>query len=227
MITHIYEKQSVAEYNKYKIPTLYNSTGFNSINYASNGYFVFYPDITYEIGKPGFSALDCTEAGVKAVLKKGFIDNAKLGLIGHSFGGYEAAFIAAKSNLFKVVVAGAAKTNLLWDVFTIDNFGNMIQSWRYINFQMRMGKDIFADFNSYRENSPIFSVSQIKCTLINWCGLLDKNVDPAHSIALNMAMRIIDKKHILLAFPNEGHILSKKSNQYELSKRIENYFLFK
>src|SRR5690606_16760017 len=126
MITHIYERQSVAEHNEYKIPTLYNSTGFNSINYTSNGYFVFYPDITYEIGNPGFSALDCTIAGVKKVLEKKIVDKTKLGLIGHSFGGYEATFIATKSNLFNVVIAGAAKTNLLWDVFTIDNFGDMI-----------------------------------------------------------------------------------------------------
>ena len=39
--------------------------------YASNGYLVFQPDVVYEIGKPGTSAVDCVTSGVKKVIELG------------------------------------------------------------------------------------------------------------------------------------------------------------
>jgi len=42
--------------------------------YASNGYLVLQPDVVYEIGKPGSSALDCVTSAVKKVIELGLAD---------------------------------------------------------------------------------------------------------------------------------------------------------
>lgn len=65
-------------------PNCYNRDGFNVTNLTQAGYFVFYPDIVYEIGKTGQFAKDCVLAAVDEVLASGMIDPAKLALQGHS-----------------------------------------------------------------------------------------------------------------------------------------------
>ena len=54
--------------------------------YASNGYLVLQPDVRYEIGRPGSSALDCVTSAVKKVIELGYADPAHIGLQGHSWG---------------------------------------------------------------------------------------------------------------------------------------------
>ena len=51
----------------------------------------FQPDIVYEIGKPGSSALDCVTSAVKKVIELGYADPKHIGLQGHSWGGYQSS----------------------------------------------------------------------------------------------------------------------------------------
>ncbi|HAD78880.1 MAG TPA: hypothetical protein DCF99_05025, partial [Flavobacteriaceae bacterium] len=96
MIVWVYEKKS-KEINKF-IPLYdYNEDGFNILKYVESGYFVLLPDILYELGNPGISALEYTELAVNKVVNLGLVDSSKIGLLGFSFGGYESAFISMKS----------------------------------------------------------------------------------------------------------------------------------
>ena len=81
--------------------------------YASDGYLVFEPDIVYETGKPGSSALDCVTSGVKKVIEMGYADPKHIGMQGHSWGGYETSYILTRTNMFAAVVTGAPPTNLV------------------------------------------------------------------------------------------------------------------
>jgi dipeptidyl aminopeptidase/acylaminoacyl peptidase len=92
---------------------------------------VLYPDITYEIGEPGRSGVDCVESAVKAVIKLGIVEENHIGLIGHSFGGYETSFIATQSKLFAAAVAGAGVTDMISG--TLDIRSRQVQNSRYEN----------------------------------------------------------------------------------------------
>ncbi|WP_300096028.1 hypothetical protein, partial [Flavobacterium sp.] len=85
MIVHVYEKKSHL-INNYINPTMQLYDGFNVTNLVTQGYTVLLPDIEYEIGSPGDSAVECVTAAVNAALQLGFIDKNKIGLMGHSFG---------------------------------------------------------------------------------------------------------------------------------------------
>lgn len=73
----------------------------------------FQPDITYEVNRPGESAVDCVTAAVRQVLKREDIDPARLGLIGHSWGAYQTAYIITQTPLFAAAVAGAPLTDMI------------------------------------------------------------------------------------------------------------------
>ncbi len=87
MVVHIYQRQ-LQYLHDYVNPSVFEQDGFNINNFSVLGYFVLLPDIVFDLGEVGKSATSCVLAATDAVLAKGFVDPKKIGLIGHSFGGY-------------------------------------------------------------------------------------------------------------------------------------------
>jgi acetyl esterase/lipase len=221
MVVYIYEKLS-GKLHDYPRPTLFDGTGFALANYIYDGYLVLLPDITYEIGNPGPSARDCVLSSVKAVERLGFVNMERIGLIGHSFGGYEVSYIITQTNVFAAAVAGAPATNLISHYFTA--FSSQSNGWKFESQQYRIGYPPMSDFKNYLYNSPIFHSSKITTPLLSWTGKEDKNVPWRLSHELHLALRRLGKINILLVYPNEGHILIRPENQKDLGLRIKNWF---
>src|SRR5690554_1989893 len=97
MIVHVYEMVA-HRFQFYKNPDQYNEDGFNYRNLTAAGYFVLEPDILIQKGNPGISASDCVMASLNKVLESGMIKKNAIGIIGHSFGGYETAFIITQTD---------------------------------------------------------------------------------------------------------------------------------
>nr|WP_082586849.1 prolyl oligopeptidase family serine peptidase [Flavobacterium sp. Root935] len=225
MIVYIYEKLSNKFYSYFK-PTLQNGIGFNTTNYTTQGYFVLMPDITYEIGNPGISAVDCVVSAVNEVLNKDLVIPGKIGLIGHSFGGYETSFIITQTNLFATAVAGSAPTDLTSFYLSVGGATGKPDIWRFESQQLRMGNSLFADREGYMRNSPIEHVENISTPLLAWTGDADLAVKPDQSIGFFLGLRRLNKKHIMLVYPKEGHILSDSKNQKDLSVRLNDWFAY-
>ena len=161
---------------------------------------------------------------VETVLKKGIVKEDRIGLIGHSFGGYEVSFIITQTNLFKTAVAGAAVTDLVNLYLKMNWQWNRSQAWRFESQQMRMGSTPFENYRGYKNNSPIANASSINTPLLSWSGKDDNNVDWNQSIYLHMALRRLQKKNKLLLFRNEGHTILTKESQAILSNEIKKWF---
>ena len=110
MLVTIYEKRSNLA-NSYVTPSE-TSTPNRSI-YTSRGYAVFDPDIVYRVNDPGMSAVWCVIPAVKAAIATGIVDSANVGLWGHSWGGYQTAFLVTQTNIFKSAIAGAPLTDMV------------------------------------------------------------------------------------------------------------------
>lgn len=224
MIVWAYEKNSRAFY-KYLAPSDRND--FNFYKYINNGYFILFADIEYEIGRAGFSALDCITSSVSEAIKLNpTINKNMIGLLGFSFGGYEAAFIATQTNLFKAVVAGAAATDLV--SFYHDNWWeyNRPQAWRLESQQFRMGDTYYNMKENYWRNSPLYHVENMETPLLLWTGRHDTNINWYQSVFMFNAMKRLNKPGKLIIFNDEGHSLVKPNNQERLSKEIFDWFEF-
>lgn len=223
MVVHVYESQSYL-YHCYINPSLHNMSGFNPSNLTAQGYFVLLPDIEYELGNPGLSALDCVLAATKAVVNTGLIDSTKIGLIGHSFGGYETNFILGQTDLFACAISGASVFDLAgWYLSIGWNVGRP-EMWRFESQQWRMGKSLFEDRKGYERNSPLNFVDRIKTPVLIWTGEEDRQIHYYQSIAFYLAMQRLKKKAILFVYPGDGHALVKKDNQEHFAQRIEDWF---
>lgn len=223
MIVWIYDTVS-RELNQYVNPTLSNPIGLNITNLTANGYFVLLPDIEFQKGSPGKSALDCVTTAVNKVIDMGYTEKGKIGLKGQSFGAYETNYIISQTNLFSAAVSGSGVSDVARHYFTLNKDDNKIDAWRYENQQYRMGKSFFDDSKGYLDNSPLMQATGINTPLLTWAGLEDDNVRPEQALTLYIALRRLNKKHIMLRYPNDGHIFVNAKNQIDLTNRIQEWF---
>jgi dipeptidyl aminopeptidase/acylaminoacyl peptidase len=223
MVVYVYEKLSKELYN-YVTPSQNNPTGFNIANFISKGYFVFLPDIVYEIGSPGPSATDCVVSATKKVIASESIDSTRVGLIGHSYGGYETDYIITQTNMFAAAVAGAAITDYvsgyLWVAwgFQKPNF------WHYEFGQLRIGKSLYDNYAGYLQNSPIYHADKVNTPLLSWAGEQDSQVHHYQSIEFYLALRRLAKTNTMLLYPGENHTLSDRLHQQHLTRSVEQWF---
>ena len=223
MLVNIYEQQYFLK-NKFISPSLLNSNGINFTNYVIDGYFVFLPDIVYEVGLPGDSALDCVTAGVEAVLDLNVVNPEKIGLTGHSFGGYETTYIIGKSKLFAAAVGGASQTDLISCYLSVSENYKRSEFWRFEDYTNRMGSMLFDDLENYINNSPVYNAATVSTPLLLWTGDKDGVVAPTQSMELFLALRRLGKNVSLLRYRNENHVISNESSQIDLTLKIADWF---
>jgi dipeptidyl aminopeptidase/acylaminoacyl peptidase len=223
MIVYIYEKQTAIRH-RYVNPTLLNGSGLNASIFASQGYFVLYPDIVYTVGSPGFSATDCVMAATRAALAIAPIDKSKIGLTGHSFGGFETDFIMTQTDMFATAIAGSAITDFVSCDLSISANYNKFEGWRFEYEQLRMGKSLFEDFEGYRKNSPISYVSNITKPIFSYTGIVDTQVNPYQTIEFYLAARRLNKEHIMVLYPGDNHAIMKEENQMDLTNKLSEWF---
>ena len=223
MVVHIYEKQSKELY-KYVNPAQNNPTGFNISNFTSKGYFVFLPDIVYEVGDPGSSSADCVISAAQKVISSESVDSNRIGIIGHSYGGFEVDYIISQSNLFRAAVAGAAITDFVSSYLWAAWGGEKPNFWHYEFGQLRLGKSLYEDYDRYLKNSPVYHAGKVNTPLLSWAGEQDAQVHNYQSIEFHLALRRLRKINTMLLYPGEDHTLMNSKHQKDLTKRIEQWF---
>lgn len=222
MVVYIYEIVS-RDVNSYVNPTLYNTLGFNITNLTSNGYAVLLPDIAFEKGNTGFSAVDCVTEAASKVIAMGIADAGRIGLMGHSFGAYETNFIITQTSMFATAISGNGVSDTLGHYFTINTDYNTMDGWRYENQQYRMGFSFFENREAYYRNSPLVNARSITTPLLTWAGVLDQNVQPRQAATFYAALRRLQKEHVMLVYPNDGHIFFNPKNQIDLTYKIQDW----
>ncbi|WP_426486102.1 S9 family peptidase [Flavobacterium sp. 2] len=223
MIVYIYEKQS-QQLHIYQNPSLHTSDGFNLPHLLSKGYFILLPDIAYEFGRLNKSVTGSVLAAIDTVLAEGNVDNSKIGLIGHSFGGYEVDLIITQTDRFATAVAGAGWTDLISSYLYMGPTLSRPDFYRCEFDQLRIGKSLFENKNAYLENSPVLLSENVSTPLLAWTGKEDRHVNALQTQEFYFALRRLNKEHVMLIYPTEGHNLRNNTSQEDLTLRIQQWF---
>lgn len=222
MITYIYELLS-DRIHSYSAPSQTNY--YSHTVFTQAGYFVLRPDIVFDAGDPGISSVRTMEAAVKVVVDKGLVDEKKVGLVGHSWGGYQAGYAVTQTDIFAASVAGAGLTNLTSMAGMIAwAFGGAPENAHFEVSQERMIVPIYEDVDSYIRNSSVFNVEKLNTPLLFEVGDNDKNVDWRQGIEYYNAARRARKQFVLLVYANEGHGLRAEKNSSDYQMRILKWF---
>lgn len=222
MVVQVYEEQS-STLHTYRVPSLYDTAAFSAARYAADGYLVLLPDIRYRMGDPGLSALECVEAAVGAVKDKGLVDPHCIALVGHSFGGYEALFIATQSKTFATVVAGSGIYDLLAFYLQPDTMGRSSNFGRIEGGQIRIPHNPFTEWEPYGRNDPMTHIAGLAVPVLHWSGNDDDNVSRIQGMALHLALYRLGRRNVYLNYPAEGHILGNPENQLDAGNRVKEW----
>jgi len=205
MVVRIYEMQQ-KNASAYPVPE-YATDGYDRRMLLEHGYFVYQPDVLFDQRGTGISALDCVNAGLDALAGHPNIDQTKIGLTGHSMGGYETNFIATQSKRFAAFISGASVSNIIKKYFSYNFHFNIADYSRFENGQFAIGRSFAADKDLYFRNNPIHFVEQVSSPMLLWSGAKDGNVTPDHTMSFYMGLLRNQKPVIALMYKNQEHVL--------------------
>lgn len=222
MIVYPYELRAQAVHD-YVAPS---ERGYYNINvWTATGYFVLLPDIVFRARDPGIATLEALEPAVRTITARGSVDSTKVGLVGHSWGGYEAAFVPTRTNIFAASVAGAAITNFMSFPGAIHWTPGIAEFDHWETGQARMEVPPWDDPEAYIRNSPIAKVQELRTPMLLEFGDADGTVDWHQGIEFyNFARRAGRENVVMLVYPGEDHGLRKKENQIDYHRRINQWF---
>ena len=222
MIVNFYEKSSNG-LHRYRTPSYGRST-INYPYYASNGYLIFNPDIHYREGYPGESAYNCVIPGVTSLIEKGFVDKDNIGVQGHSWGGYQIAYLVTKTDIFKAAEAGAPVPNMISAYGGIRWWTGLSRQFQYEHTQSRIGGTPWEYPARYIENSPIFNLDKVNTPLLIMHNDADGHVPWYQGIELFVSLRRLGKPSWFLNYNDEPHWPLKLQNRKDFNIRLSQFF---
>jgi dipeptidyl aminopeptidase/acylaminoacyl peptidase len=195
-------------------------------DWATRGYYVFFPNARGSYGQGeqftranirDFGGGDLRDilAGVDAVLKTSPVDETRIGIFGHSYGGFMTMWAVTHTQRFKAAIAGAGIAN--W----ISYYGeNGIDQWMIPFF----GASVYDDPAIYRAASPIESVKQARTPTLIYVGERDVECPAPQSFEFWHALNALGVPTKLVVYPGAGHWFHAPDQVADLRRREAEWF---
>ena len=222
LMVYFYERNS-DNLHRYYAPSAGRST-INFSFYVSRGYVVFIPDIPYTTGEPGQSAANAILPGVENLVNQGFIDEEKIGMQGHSWGGYQTAYLVTQTDMFACAESGAPVSNMTSAYGGIRWGSGMSRMFQYEQTQSRIGEDLWSARDKYIRNSPVFYADKINTPLLILHNDKDGAVPWYQGIELFVALRRLEKPVWMLNYNGNPHWVMGDKNRRDFAVRMQQFF---
>jgi dipeptidyl aminopeptidase/acylaminoacyl peptidase len=201
---------------------------------AARGFAVLLPSLPMPAILPdeGFEFAEALTPAINAALATGRCDPTRIGLWGHSYGGYAAVMAAAQTSRFRGVVASAGLYDLAG---TVGTFGPNTRAMPHrilpvaANYawaeegQGRMGVPPWAAWSRYVGNSPVYIANQISTPLLITAA--DQDMSPmSQAEQLFSALFRQGKDAQLVTYWGEGHVVASPANLHDYYDRVTAFF---
>ena len=154
-------------------------------------------------------------AGIDAVSKEYPIDAKRIGIRGHSYGGYMTMWAETQTQRFAAAVAGAGLSDWL------SYYGlNDIDEWMVPFF----GASVYDDPAVYAKSDPMHFVKAVKTPTLILVGDRDGEVPMEQSVEWWHALKTMKVPTRLVVYPNEGHIFVKPADFHDYNLRTLEWF---
>jgi len=206
VIIHYYEKKSET-LNWFRPPGRENGE-LDITWFASHGYLVFAPDIYNTMAGNGQDAMNSVVAAANYLRRFPWVDVGKMGLQGHSFGGYYTNYIITQSTRFAAAVASSGPANLIseyGDLWGGVLNGDVSKKEMFENRHYRMNASLWERPDLYIKNSPILYADRVMTPLLMVANKKDVNVSFAQGVEFFTALRRLGKRVWMLQYDESSH----------------------
>ncbi|MBX3043196.1 MAG: S9 family peptidase [Candidatus Kapabacteria bacterium] len=192
--------------------------------YLGEGYLVFVPDVKYRDGRPGTDAVDAVTSGVQTLIDRGIADPKKLVIQGHSWAGYQTAYIVTQTDMFAAAGAGAPVGNMTSAYSQIRTESGLARQFQYEKYQSRIGGNLWDSLDAYIRNSPVFYANKAVTPLLILHGNVDEAVPFSQGVELYLAFRRLSKNCVMVEYRNEPHHPRKYENRLDWAIKMKQWF---
>ena len=166
----------------------------------------------------------CIMPGVEMLVKAGFVDENAIGIQGHSWGGYQIAYMITQTNKFKAAAPGALVSNM-FSAYNGIRWGTGIpRQFQYERTQSRIGATPWDATDKFIENSPLFAVKNVQTPVLMLHNDNDDAVPWYQGIEFYLSLRRLGKEVYFFNYNGEFHGLRKRQNQKDYSRRMKEFF---
>ncbi len=193
---------------------------------TNQDYVVFLPDTPMETNAPVQELAEMVLSGIDTVIDMGIANPNRLGIMGHSYGGYCVNALITQTPRFGAAVSSAPIGNL------ISFYGHLTEEGdsQWIHWVERgpgkMGGSLWEFRDRYIENSPIFFLDKVETPLLLVVGALDGVPAVQQAGEMFSGLRRLGKKTVLARYEREGHAQTgwRYPNVFDYWQRVLTWF---
>ena len=194
---------------------------------TQQGYIVFLPDMPMTTNSPVRELTETVLSGIDAVIDLGIADPERLGVMGHSYGGYCVNALITQTSRFRAAVSSAPVANLT------SFYGHLTEEGdsQWIHWaeegQGKIGGSLWEYRERYIENSPIFFLDKVETPLLLVVGALDGVPAVPQAGEMFSGLRRLGKKAVFARYEGEGHSQSttwRYPNLVDYWQRVLSWF---
>ncbi len=153
--------------------------------------------------------------GIDAAEKAAPIDEGRLGITGHSYGGFMTMWVVTQTRRFKAAVAGAGISN--WQSYYGENG---IDAWMLPYF----GASVYADPAAYARSSPIDFIKKVRTPTFEYVGEHDLECPAPQTQEFWHALKTLGVPTSSVIYPGEGHAIRDPKNIADIERRTLAWF---
>ncbi|HEX2715766.1 MAG TPA: alpha/beta fold hydrolase, partial [Candidatus Acidoferrales bacterium] len=199
---------------------------FNGQLLATRGYAVLCPDAPQHPGTPMVDLAKAVLPGVNKVIEMGIADPNRLGVVGHSYGGYSALSLIVQTKRFRAAVESDGMADLIADYGAMGKQGTAYSQSVLEHGQGLMGGTPWQYRERYIENSPFFYLDRVETPLLIVHGSEDQAVSSFLGDEIYSGLRRLGKEVVYAKYEGENHGPSGWSyaNQVDFCNRVIAWF---
>jgi dipeptidyl aminopeptidase/acylaminoacyl peptidase len=200
--------------------------GSNVHLFTTRGYGVLMPDIEIAAGTAVADIQREASAAVDAAIREGYADSTRLGVTGHSYGGYATYALVVHSARFRAAVVQAGLASWTSSYLNIDDKGEGHGLQQAEGSPAGPGKTLWENQHGYITNSPLYFFDRVRTPVLIVHGTIDGAVSQQEARMAFAALRRLGRDAELVLYEGEGHGMSdwSISNLRDFGTRLLGWF---
>jgi len=187
--------------------------------FATRGYAVFVPNIRVNRDTMMVDIAKCVLPGIQQVIGLGVADPDRIGVIGHSDGGYSVLALLVQSGLFKAGVMSAGFGNLIGH-YGYEHGRRVVEEQWHSRARPWKNRELLID------NSPYFFLNRLEAPLLILQGSIDTTVPPQLAKEVYGGLEQLGRQAAYVEYQGEDHFPGDFtfSHQLDYYQRVLDWF---